>query len=123
MRSRNRAGRTHQPPPVGRLQEMATSPVPPAAPVWWQRPHQVGQALIPDPQMVVVGQLGRGKKSVLARQLCLETMRRPGRPVKVLDKAPASKPLDLSSVAGRVLDPLAWGPGPSSSSSETTGEW
>ncbi len=46
-----------------------------------------------------------------------------GRPVMVLDQAPASKPLDLSSVARRVLDPLAWGPGPASSSSETTGEW
>jgi len=102
---------------------MATSPVPPAAPVRWQRHHQVGQALIPDPQMVVAGQLGRGRKSVLARQLYLETLRRSGRPVMVLDQAPASKPLDLSSVARRVLDPLAWGPGPASSSSETTGEW
>ncbi|WP_460833969.1 hypothetical protein [Nocardioides hungaricus] len=102
---------------------MATSPVPPAAPVWWQRAHQVGQALIPDPQMVVVGQLGRGRKSVLARRLYLEAMRRSGPPVMVLDKAPASKPLDLSSVTRRVLDLLAWGPGPSSSSSSSTGEW
>jgi hypothetical protein len=102
--------------------------------VWWQRPHQVGQALIPSPQMVVLGQLGRGKstapithlggsKSALARWLYVEAMRRSARPVVVLDEAAQCEPLDLSAHADRVIDPLTFGHAPSSSSGDTAGEW
>ena len=60
-RSRARSARsTPRPPLVGRLHEMAIArPVaaPPATQGWWQRPHLAGQ--VQNPQMVVVGQLGR----------------------------------------------------------------
>jgi hypothetical protein len=137
MRSRNRSGRSQRSSLVGRLHEMAISPVRPAAPVWWQRPHQGGQALIPVPQMVVRERLGRakstapvphagGSRSALARWLCFEAMRRSDRPVVVLDGtaqwAAQGEPLDISARAGRVIDPLTFGEALSGPAGNTDGE-
>jgi len=120
---------------VGRLHEMAIArPVaaPPATQGWWQRPHLAGQALIRNPQMVVLGQLGRGKsaaprplvgKSALARWLYFDALCLTGRPVVVLDEAAACKPLDLSAYADRVIDPLSFGHALSSASGDAAGEW
>lgn len=135
-RSRTRSARsTPRPPLVGRLHEMAVTrpvPAPPASKRWWQRPHQAGQDLIQYPQMVVLGQLGRGKsasphplggKSALARWLYFDALRLSGRRVVVLDEMATCKPLDLSAYADCEIGPLKFGPGDASSSSDTAGEW
>jgi len=142
-RPRNRSGRSERTPLVGRLHEMATTRHVPATvpPVWWQRPHLAGRALIKSPQMTVLGQLGRsmsygrpgrGAKAALARWLYVDAMRRTRRPVvvldagrgfKVLDEVAGCEPLDMSGSAGKAIDPLTVKHAFSSSPRVTTGEW
>jgi len=133
-RSRARSARsTPRPPLVGRLHEIAIArPVaaPPATQGSWQRPPLAGQ--VQNPQMVVVGQLGRGNsaeprplvgKSALARWLYFDALCLTGRQVVVLDEAASVEPFDFSSAPDKRIDPLSFGHALSSSSGDTAGEW
>lgn len=134
-RSRNRSNPgAARPPLVGRLHELATTrPVTTRVRQGWWKPRRVaGEALICNPQAAVVGSLGRGKslgspgrgsRAALMRWLYLDALRFTGRPVVVLDEAACVEPIDLSSVTGVAIDPLAFGPLPSSSPTDRPGEW
>jgi hypothetical protein len=113
-RSRNSAiPRAARPPWVGQLHEVAmTRPV--TTPVdqegCWEHPRLADESLIRGPQALVFG--------------TLEALAASTRPVDVvLDEAA----FDLSSVTdlatGVVIDPLTFGPLPSSSSTVRSAEW
>ena len=142
MRSRNRWVRSQQPPLVGRLHEMATTrpaPAPPVSQGWWQCPYEPGQSVIRNPGMFVLGQLGRGKspalvagngRGSLARRRYFDALSS-ARPVVVLDARDGFEALDEMAWCERLdlsaydttINPLAFGPVPSSSSGDTAGGW
>jgi hypothetical protein len=106
-----------RPPWLGRLDQLAT-PRPVTTPVapqrCWKHPRVASESLIRGPQALVFGTLG-----------ALGGSTRPV--VVVLDEAASVEPIDLSSVTdlatGVVIDPLTFGPLPSSSFPERSGEW
>ena len=127
-RSRKRPSST-RPPLVGRLHEMAVArPVPASA--WWRHSRVAGGALIPSPQMTVLGRPGSGK-GALTKRLAADAMR--SWPVVVidphdghevlLDELAGCEPLDVLKHVERVIDPLSFEHARSGPPRVTAGEW
>lgn len=131
-RSRTRQARSTLGPSLrGRLHEMATTRPLGAPQQSRHSPHLADWALIHSPRVFVLGRPGMGQryappghgKTALARTLHLEAWRRWQRRVVVLDVAAACELANLHLVAGGVIDPLAWSPRGSMSSTRPAGEW